>query len=109
MAKGRRRAASFPADTRSTTARGYGSRHQAERRRWELIVATGGVLCVRCHFPIPPGSRWHLDHDDDGLHYRGPAHASCNVKAAAKRGNELACARRALNPPRSPRDSSRDW
>jgi hypothetical protein len=73
----------------STSARGYGSRHQAERRRWELLVEAGVVSCVRCGRPIAAGARWHLDHEDDGLHYRGPAHAICNPRAAAKRGNEL--------------------
>jgi hypothetical protein len=99
----RKRKSNWSAPKASTTARGYGSRHQAERRRWEPIVATGGVLCVRCHLPIPVGSRWHLDHEDNNIHYRGPAHASCNVKAAAKRGNAI---RRVLHSGRIP---SRDW
>jgi hypothetical protein len=89
----------FPRPKGSTTQRGYGARHQAERRAWEPLVQTGTVLCVRCGFPILPGSRWHLDHEDDGLHYLGPSHARCNLQAAAKRGNEI---RRALYAPRVP-------
>jgi excisionase family DNA binding protein len=94
----------------STTARGYGSRHQAERRRWALVVESGAALCVRCGLPIAPGARWHLDHRDDGLGYLGPAHAMCNLRAAAKRGNKLMRAKQALNqPPGSRRMPSTDW
>jgi hypothetical protein len=51
-----------------------------------------------------------LDHADDKLHYRGPAHAKCNLRAAAKRGNALMRAKQALNPsPSSVRVLSRDW
>ena len=57
-----------------------------------------------------PGAAWHLDRDD-GLGYLGPAHAECDVRAAAKRGNELMrekqALERALNPQR--RVASRDW
>jgi hypothetical protein len=109
MARRPRQGANFPPDTRSTTARGYGFRHQAERRRSVPLVEAGGVLCARCHLPIPSGSRWHLDHEDDGVHYRGPAHASCNVKAAARRGNELARESKAPSPSRAVRIHSRDW
>jgi hypothetical protein len=90
-------ASNFPRSRASTTQRGYGHRHQQERRRWDLLVQTGTVPCVRCGYLIPAGSRWHLDHEDDGIHYRGPAHSRCNVVAAAKRGNAIA---RALHPPR---------
>jgi hypothetical protein len=77
----------FPLAKGSTTARGYGARHQAERRAWDRLVQTGTVPCVRCGHLIEPGSHWHLDHDDDKRHYRGPAHASCNLRAAARKGN----------------------
>lgn len=60
---------SFPRPTSSTTARGYGSTHQAERKRWEPLVESGHAVCVRCRLPIMPGTRWHLDHDDDKIHY----------------------------------------
>jgi hypothetical protein len=93
----------FPRSKGSTTQRGYGARHQAERKRWDLLVQTGTVHCVRCGHLIVPGTRWHLDHEDDGLHYRGPAHARCNLRAAAKRGNEIM---RTLYPRRV---ASREW
>jgi hypothetical protein len=93
----------FPRPKASTTSRGYGSRHQAERRKWEPIVQTGTVPCVRCGYLIASGSRWHLDHADDHVHYRGPAHQACNLKAAAERGNAI---RRALH---APRQQSREW
>jgi hypothetical protein len=102
----RRRKPNFPRPKASTTARGYGGHHQAERRRWEPIVEAGYATCVRCGFPIFPGQRWHLDHDDDKLHYLGPAHALCNLRAAAQRGNALMRAKRALIPRRVP---SREW
>jgi hypothetical protein len=89
--------------TKTRETRGYGSRHKAERRRWEPLVQAGVVDCVRCGLLIPPGTRWHLDHEDDGLHYRGPAHAMCNMRAAAKRGNQLMRAKYA------PRVASREW
>jgi hypothetical protein len=111
MAKRRRRRRhNFPRAEGSTTARGYGSRHQAERKRWKLVVESGAAVCVRCGLPIVPGTRWHLDHRDDGLHYLGPAHAICNLRAAAKRGNELMRAKLALSqPPASVRVASREW
>jgi hypothetical protein len=87
----------------STTARGYGSNHQTARKRWDIVVQAGHAICVRCCFPIAPGSRWHLDHRDDKLGYLGPAHARCNLRAAAKRGNKLMRAKYA------PRVASREW
>jgi hypothetical protein len=105
----RKRRSNFPRPKASTTARGYGSPHQAERRRWAPVVESGAAVCVRCGFPIAPGTRWHLDHDDDKIHYRGPAHARCNLIAAARRGNELMRAKQALNQPMSRRATSREW
>jgi hypothetical protein len=101
MAK--RRAHNFPRTKRSTTVRGYGSNHRAERRRWESLVQAGAAVCVRCGFPIPPGTRFHLDHRDDRLGCLGVSHASCNLRAAAKLGNRLMRARHA------PRVASREW
>jgi hypothetical protein len=31
-----------------------------------------------------PDDRWRLDHAADGVGYLGPAHASCNLRAAGK-------------------------
>jgi hypothetical protein len=65
-----------------------------------------------CALPLPivPGTRWHLDHRDDKLGYLGPAHAMCNLRAAAKRGNKLMRAKQALSEPLgSGRVASREW
>ena len=106
----RRKRKNFPPVTRSTSARGYGAVHQAERKRWEPVVESGSAICCRCGFPIAPGTGWHLDHNEDRTGYRGVAHARCNLRAAGKRGNELMRARKALNPPPSTgRVASRDW
>ena len=69
-------------------------------------MQSGSATCVRCGFQILPGTRWHLDHADDKIHYLGPSHARCNLKAAAKRGNALM---RVLNPPSSGGMASREW
>ena len=103
----RRRGTNFPRSTASTTSRGYGTAHQAERRRWEPLVEAGVAVCVRCGVPIAPGTGWHLDHRDDKLGYLGVSHASCNLKAAGKRANELKREKQALDPPR--RVASREW
>jgi hypothetical protein len=96
MARRRRRRHNFPRAQGSTSARGYGSRHQAERKRWEPVVESGYTVCVRCGFPIVPGTRWHLDHRDDALGYLGVSHARCNLHAAAKKGNVIMRARKAV-------------
>lgn len=91
----------------STTARGYGWTHQSERKRWKPIVEAGGTHCVRCGLPIVPGrDAWHLDHSDDKLGYLGPAHAVCNLKAAARLGNQRMREKQAS---RSVRVQSREW
>lgn len=109
MARRRRRPHNWR-PTGSTTARGYGWTHQAERRRWEPVVDSGSALCVRCGRPIIPGTRWHLDHTEDKLGYLGPAHARCNLSAAGKRGNEVKHAKQTLEWLwSSPRAASREW
>jgi hypothetical protein len=52
-------------------------------------VEAGCASCCRCGYPIEPGTRWHLDHTEDRTGYRGVAHARCNLKAAAERGNTI--------------------
>jgi hypothetical protein len=94
----------------STTARGYGSTHQGTRKRWELVVESGHAVCVRCDLPILPGTPFHLDHDDDRIHYLGVSHAACNLRAASKRGNEIKRQNETLAWLRdSPRRASRKW
>jgi hypothetical protein len=61
----------------------YGGHHRAVRRRWERLVARGGVSCWRCGKPIPPGTAWDLGHVDDPearrvLPDRHPEHVGCN-------------------------------
>lgn len=97
----------FPRTKQSTTSRGYGTRHQAERKHWTPLVEAGVLDCVRCGYSILPGSRWHLDHADDGVSYLGPAHARCNLKAAARRGNKLMRAKQALDA--LPKRRSQEW
>lgn len=80
-----------------TTARGYGSRHRAERERWWPTVEAGLAQCWRCGQVIQPGEPWDLGHDDhDRTIYRGPEHRGrCNRRAAAVKGNR---ARRRTRP-----------
>lgn len=74
----------------STTARGYGADHRAERARWAPLVAAGNATCWRCGHPIAPHAPWDLGHDDwDRTRYRGPEHRRCNRTAAARKGNRL--------------------
>lgn len=72
-------------DMRTTTARGYGYRHQQERKRWEPIVQAGGVECHAevCFMPsraIDPGEEWDLGHTLDRTDWTGPEHRYCNRK-----------------------------
>lgn len=60
-----------------TVNNGYGAAHIKLRRRWAPLVATGQVICWRCHRRIMPGTKWFLGHDDDRRFYRGPEHARC--------------------------------
>lgn len=63
----------------STTQRGYGAAHQAERKRLAPMVARGEATCWRCNQPIEPGAPWDLGHDDnDRSIYRGPECRTCN-------------------------------
>ena len=70
-----------------TTARGYGSQHQAERRRWEPIVEVGEATCARCHKPLAPNEPFDLGHNDDRTEWTGPEHVSCNRSAGARNAN----------------------
>jgi hypothetical protein len=79
---------------RGTTARGYGWRHQQERKRWAPLVAAGLGVCVRGGHPIPPGMPWDLDHTDDRTGYLGISCRRCNRQAGARRGNAARSTRR---------------
>lgn len=80
----------------STTSRGYGHRHQQERRRWEAIVKAGKATCTRCGHPIPPDAPWDLDHSDDRTRYLGVACRSCNRRAGVAKANRNRRIKRAL-------------
>lgn len=69
----------------TTTQRGYGAEHKAERERWRPLVESGQVVCWRCHRLIPAGAPWDLGHDEvDRSKYRGPEHVKCNRGATAR-------------------------
>jgi hypothetical protein len=59
----------------------YGVAHKTMRKRLAPVVARGTVECVRCGELIEPGSKWELDHRDDGHGWLGPSHQSCNARA----------------------------
>lgn len=78
--------------TGTTTQRGYGSTHQAERRKWKPIVDAGqahchAAVCLQLTRRINPGEPWDLGHTPDRTAYTGPEHASCNRADGARRKN----------------------
>ena len=73
----------------STTARGYDSRHQAERARLKPTVDAGQAYCteVICLMPsrwIQPDAHWDLAHDRARGGYLGPSHRRCNRAEGAR-------------------------
>ena len=76
------------AHTPTTSQRGYGSRHQQERAKWQRIISKTGWPCSRCDERIQPLDEWHLDHSDDRDTYLGPSHAHCNTSAAGKASHQ---------------------
>lgn len=86
--------------TSSTTERGYGAPHKAERETWAPVIAAGHgwcaeVVCLMSSRYIAPDMPWDLAHADTRHTYRGPAHVKCNRSEGAVRGN------RARNAPPS--------
>lgn len=82
-------------------------RHKGLRAKLAPIVASGRALCAEIvcleerdgrSRRILPGTPWDVAHSDDGLTYKGPAHARCNRSDGARRGNAKRAApkRRAL-------------
>lgn len=67
----------------------YGGTHRQLREAVRSAVEAGGAACVRCGAPIRPGEPWDLDHAQDGVTYRGPAHARCNRATLLPRGKEV--------------------
>jgi hypothetical protein len=86
-----------------TTRRGYGTRHQRQRKAWAQVVAAGGAICARCGRSIAPGAKWHLDHADDRSRYIGVSHAYCNTTAANRRRARRSGSKRVIVPP------AREW
>lgn len=83
------------AATRARVAQYRSPEHRAQRAAGQAQVDAGTASCWRCGLPILPGAKWHVGHDDnDRTLYRGPEHPSCNLKAAARRGNRITNARR---------------
>ncbi|BBC53952.1 putative HNH endonuclease [Mycobacterium phage HC] len=81
----------------STSARGYGWKHQALRAQVKPYVEAGHVDCWRCGERIQPGQQWDLGHDDDDRsRYRGPEHAL--AKDCAAGGNRATAGRRKPPP-----------
>lgn len=81
---------------RSTTERGYGTEHQAERERWRPIVETGQASCARCGERIAPDAPWDLGHTDDRTGYHGPECRSCNRSAGGRNGAAATNASRSM-------------
>lgn len=83
----------------SSTARGYGRDHRAERATWQRRLDGGErILCWRalhplaakypCKTPSVPISAdpalWHLGHSDTDRNVTmGPEHMACNLAATA--------------------------
>ena len=58
----------------------YGRAHQRAREALLPLVEWGRTPCSICLHPLQVGDEVDLDHDDDGVRYRGFAHHSpCRV------------------------------
>lgn len=61
----------------------------------QLQVDAGLAHCWRCGKWLAPQREWHLGHDDHNrLIIRGPECPPCNVKAASRKGAQIANANR---------------
>lgn len=67
--------------------RGYDATHDALRA--ELLPDAYGQRCHLCGERMWPHEELALDHTEDRTGYRGIAHASCNARDGAQRGNAL--------------------
>lgn len=87
---------------RSTNERGYDSRHQAERAKWQRRLNEGAAIqCVcdresctkhegQCSTVITSSSTWDLGHTDDRSGWTGPECVPCNRSAGGRNGNRVA-------------------
>lgn len=87
----------------STTARGYGYSHQQLRQA--LLPYAYGQRCHHCGNTMQPGQPLDLDHTEDRAGYRGMAHATCNRRAGAHKGNAMRRGETKIEPPHT----SRPW
>jgi hypothetical protein len=93
-----------------TASRGYGSQHQARRKKWASRIDAGELVpCARCTRPIYPGQFWDLGHiDGDKGRYAGPEHRSCNRAVETHRAKRGQPTRRRSKQERvSPRQEER--
>jgi hypothetical protein len=86
---------------RNRGERGYGADHDAERRRWRPVVASGAAqcanpVCLRPNRLIHPSEPWDLGHDDDRSTYRGPEHRACNRGEGGRNGAAVVNARKQM-------------
>lgn len=67
--------------------RGYDRAHELEREA--QLPDAYGKPCHLCGERMWPHQKLALDHTEDRTGYRGIAHASCNARDGAQRGNAL--------------------
>lgn len=72
--------------------RGYGAEHDAMKA---TIADAYGQTCHLCGERMWPHQKLEPDHTEDRTGYRGWAHASCNHRDGARRGNALRISPRA--------------
>lgn len=88
--------------TGTTTARGYGAQHQAQRAKWVPIVKAGGVMCARqgpncTGKPLAPDQPFDMGHDDnDRSKWTGPECIPCNRGAGGHNGALVTNAKHAM-------------
>jgi hypothetical protein len=72
----------------STTARGYGHRHEQERKRWARLVESRRVLYARCHRPILPGQPWEAMSMARGRSTRVPSTVSATGRPSGMESSD---------------------
>lgn len=72
----------------------YGRPHQRATKAAMRTVQWGTTPCCRCDHPLEFGDRVELDHNDDGIGYKGLSHSSpcrvCGERCNQKAGGEKA-------------------
>lgn len=86
----------------STTERGYGTKHQRERKRWQERLDGGRVVQCTCYGSCgrherqcptvidhdTPSDQWDLAHNPGQQGYAGPWCRPCNRADGAIRSNQ---------------------